>query len=269
MELKSLILGLFFSIGIFGIKSGIGLQYLFYQQKSLSGKIVFFLLFASVYFCIFMGCAQILNRIDILRYFEMIQTFFKSGMFIHIMMAVLMTIWGIRLLKRDDHSHQASYGWAVLAVPCPVCVTVIFFTVAFLLSYFLDSGNAAVLSAYAGFVGIDSGNAAVLSAYAGFVGINLLTVILLSFWQTRSNSTPESFLATAMLIIAAYFFLSVIVMPQFGDLDKIYRMAQYKGENRMIDIKHTVSLYVLIAASFSVGFLLMRRKTGRSSIKVV
>ncbi|MBW2010562.1 MAG: DUF2162 domain-containing protein [Deltaproteobacteria bacterium] len=252
MELKSLILGLFFSIGIFGIKSGIGLQYFFHQQKKLIGKIVFFLLFASVYFCVFMVCAQVLNRIDILRYFEMMQTFFKSGMFIHIMMAGLMTIWGIRLLKKDDHSDQASYGWAVLAVPCPVCITVIFFTVAFLLSCFPDAGNAAVLS-----------------AYAGFVGINLLTVILMGFWQSRSKSTPESILGTAMLIIAAYFFLSVIIMPQFGDLDKIYRMAQYKGENRMMDIKHTVSLYVLIAASFNVGFLLMRRKTGRSSIKVV
>lgn len=250
MELKSLLLGLFFSVGIFAVKSGIGLYYFWGWKKGLKSKLGLLCLFGVIYYFIFMVSSHILEKIDFLKYFETVQNFLKTGMLIHILMAGLLLIWGVALLKRQRGDRKKTYGWALLAVPCPVCVTVIFFTVAFLLSYFPDSGDAAVLS-----------------AYAGFVGINLLTMILLGFWQTRSNSTPESLLGTAMLIIAAYFFLSVIIMPQFGDLDKIYRLAQYKGENQMMNIKHTVFLYVLIAASFTVGFLSMRRKTAQSSIR--
>lgn len=243
MELKSLFLGIFFSIGIFAVKNGMGLHYILDRKRSLKSNIALFSLYGFVYFLIFKVSAHILQQIDILKYFDIVQGFLKTGMFIHILMAGLMFLWGVTLLKRGVDSKRGSYGWLALVVPCPVCMTVIVFSVGFLMAYFPDTGDIAVLS-----------------AYAGFIVISLITMVLMRFWTILFGSTPESILGSAMLIIAVYFLLSVIVMPQFGDLDKIYRLAMYKGEKQMLNITHLFSLYAVIVISFIIGFAFMRRK---------
>ena len=161
-------------------------------------------------------------------------------------MAGGLIIWGIVLLKREDRPDRKSFAWVALIIPCPVCVTVIFFSTAFLLSYFPDSGYMAV------FV-----------AYLGFMAIVIITVISMTLWGTRSGSTPESTLGAAMLIIAIYFFLSVIIMPQFGDMDKIYRLAAYQGEKQTMNTRDILLLYSIMAAVFTTGFWAMRRKIRR------
>ena len=246
MELKSLFLGLTFTIGIFALKSGVGLHYFLNQKRKLKAKLFFLSLYGLVYLLIFMLSSYILQRINIIHYFEIVQNFLKSGMFIHILMAGGLIIWGIVLLKREDRPDRKSLAWVALIIPCPVCVTVIFFSAAFLLSYFPDSGYMAV------FV-----------AYLGFMAIVIITVISMTLWGTRSGSTPESTLGAAMLIIAIYFFLSVIIMPQFGDMDKIYRLAAYQGEKQTMNTRDILLLYSIMAAVFTTGFWAMRRKIRR------
>ena len=50
MELKSLFLGLTFTIGIFALKSGVGLHYLFTQRHSLKGRLLLSIGSALAYF---------------------------------------------------------------------------------------------------------------------------------------------------------------------------------------------------------------------------
>ncbi len=156
MELKSLFLGIFFSLGIFAIKTGIGLHY-FFVKKSLKVKTAIMTIYSGVYFILFLLSYFLLKKIDFLQYFEQAQSFFKSGMFIHVIVAGLMAVWGIALLKQSnknykEKNHKGSYGWLVLVIPCPVCMTVILFTVAFLISYFPKSGITAVMGGYTAFI---------------------------------------------------------------------------------------------------------------------
>ena len=133
-----------------------------------------------------------------------------------------------------------------MIIPCPVCVTVIFISLSFLLSYFPDSGHLATFW-----------------AYLAFMSIVLITVTGMSLWGISSNTTPESTMGAAMLLIAVYFFLSVIILPQFGDIDKIYRLAAYRGEKQVIDTEQLLLLYAVMAAFFTGGFCMMMRKLKR------
>lgn len=243
MELKSLFLGLTFTISIFALKSGVGLHYFVTRKRKLKTKILFLCLYGLVYLLIFMLSSHILKRINIIEYFELVQSFLKSGMFIHIVMAGGLIIWGVVLLKGKESQSKRSFGWLALIIPCPVCITVIFFSTAFLISYFPNSGCMVVLG-----------------AYVGFMVIVIITVISMALLGTKTDSTPESILGAAMLIIAAYFFLSVIMMPQFGDMGEIYRLAAYQREKQIVSPQDALFLYFTMAALFTTGFLAMRRK---------
>ncbi len=248
MEFKSLLLGLTFTIGIFAFKSGVGLHYFLCRKRQLKTKALLLFFYGFFYLIMFMLSSYILQRINIIHYFEIVQDFLKSGMFIHILMAAGLIIWGVVLLKREGRPGRGNLGWVALIVPCPVCVTVIFFSAAFLVSYFPHSGYMAVLC-----------------AYLGFMAITIITVISMTLWSGRSGSTPESTLGTAMLIIAAYFFLSIIIMPQFGDIDQIYGLAAYQGEKQTVNTRDALTFYFIMVTLFITGFLAMRRKIRRGN----
>lgn len=247
MAFKTLFIGIVFALGMFALKSGVGLQYLLTRKEGKITKSIFFALFALTYFVLFLICAFILQRVDLVAHFTAIQKFLQSGMLVHIAMATGLAAWGIILLKRKEQiSAHASYGWLALVIPCPICLTVIFLSVAFIVAYFPDAGYLAVIW-----------------AYAVFMGIALFTVLGMTLWGIKSNSTPEADMGAAMLIIAVYFFLSVIIMPQFGEMDSIYRIAAYKGEKQTIKIGELSLLYAIMAALFAAGFLKMIIKSKR------
>jgi predicted transporter len=246
MELKSLFVGIIFAIGIFAFKSGIGLNYIVSRKCKILEKVFLIFLFGIVYLTIFFICAQLLQKIDILNYYQAFQTLVQSGMAIHVLMAIGFTLWGIALLKKSKSTKTPTYGWLAMVVPCPVCVTVIFLSTAFLIAYFPDAGLWAP-----GY------------AYLTFMGIVIVTVLGMTAWGIKSNSTPESDMGAAMLFIAAYFFLSVIIMPQFGDVDKIYRIATYQSEKQLTGIKDVLLLITTTATFFILGFLYMKQKAKR------
>jgi predicted transporter len=243
MELKSLIIGIVFTLGIFALKSGVGLQYYLVQKRKVKTRLLLFFMYAAAYLFIFLLCAFIIQKGDIASQFARIQSLVKSGMLIHVLMAGGLVIWGIILLKRKESSLKATCGWLALVIPCPVCITVIFFSTAFLLSWFPHSGYMAVSA-----------------AYLGFMFIVVITVTGMLMWRAISNSTPESTLGAAMLIIAAYFFLSVIIIPQFGDIDRLYRLAAYQNEKQIINIKDALILYSAIIVLFTTSYWTMKRK---------
>jgi predicted transporter len=237
MEYQSLILGILFSIGIFAIKSGAGMAYLFSGQRIKTKLLVFFIIGFS-YLIVYFAACYVIHIIDPVKHLVRIKQFMQSGMTIHLIMALFMMIWGILLLKQSNSvHHKGSKGWILLTLPCPVCMTVIFISTGFLITLFPQKP---VLVAG--------------GLYASFIFVNLITVLFISFYRKYRDVDPESFLGGIMLLIAVYFFLSVTVMPNFSDLDKVYRLAMYKGKGQTSELIHLVPFSVITALTFFYGF---------------
>jgi predicted transporter len=237
MAYQSLILGVLFSIGVFAVKSGVGLSYVVSAQQKRRSKAGAVMLFALIYLCVFGVAVLALERIDPVAHMAAIRSFIQSGMMLHLLMAGLLMIWGLMLLRRTEGSRPTSRGWLILAVPCPVCVTVIFFSAGFLITCFPDTPLSAVLA-----------------LYLAFVLINLLTMAVTALYRKNTATTPESFLGAAMLLASLYFFLSVTVMPQFADVENVYRLAVYQGRAHSTKPLHLVPFSILAATAFLGGY---------------
>lgn len=246
MELKSLFLGLTFTIGVFALKSGVGLHYFFTQRHSLKGQIILSIGSALTYFFIFSISYLILKKINMIDYYNAFQGLFRSGMYIHFFMAVSLIVWGIYLFKKKDERHKESNAFWLLIIPCPVCTAVVFLTTAFLMAYFPHIGLFAVMG-----------------AYLFFILINFVTILSLALWNIMADVTPEHTLGTAMLFIATYFILSIIIMPQFSDIDKIYRIAAYRGEEASMNMRDILFFLAAVSTFFMTGYLIMKRKIRR------
>jgi predicted transporter len=237
MSYENLILGVLFSIGIFAAKSGVGISYLIAGQAKMQAKISAFFLFALTYGLVFTAVALLLIRVDLMRHVAAIQTWIQSGMVVHMSLSGLLMVWGLVLLKRNGRANPKSKGWLLLALPCPVCVTVILFSAAFLYTCFPDTPKSAMLA-----------------LYLAFILINLVTMGIVRLYCKVRAISAESLLGGAMLLIALYFFVSVTVMPQFADIDKIYRLAMYQSKASTQKVLHLQLFSVLIVAAFMGGY---------------
>ena len=208
MEFKSLIIGLFMSLAAFAIKSGGGLAYLLLQTDDNRLKVSRTLIFVTGYALVFMLAAGVVTTINLTAHIDGLQAFFKSGMTLHFIMALLLVLWGIKLLS-EKSAQRTTRGWIPLVVPCPVCFTAILLSSGFVATFY--PGSLWV------FIGL----------FAGYILISLAVAFgffLLVRIRNRKGSA-EPFLGTLMLYLAGYFLLSVIIIPQFADLDKIYRLS--------------------------------------------
>lgn len=241
MLYKSLILGVLFSIGIFAAKSGVGIAYVAGRKQRNRDAGLVVLLYTLAYGAVFGFAALILPRIDPVRHLGAIQSFIGSGMIVHLVLAAVMMAWGLLLLRQSrpastiDSSH--SRAWLILALPCPVCMTVILLSAAFLITCFPDHPVRVVLS-----------------LYLAFVTLGLSSMGVIHRLRRLSAVSSEAFLGTAMLLMAAYFLVSVTVMPQFGDLDKVYRLASYPDDGSSTRLTHLISMIGSVAMAFGAGF---------------
>lgn len=248
MELKTLFIGIVFAMGIFAVKSGVGIHYLLTQKEGRKRTLAFLVFYALVYLCLFLSCAYIINKIDIISYFETVQRFLKYGMVLHVLMAGGLLVWGLLLLRSRGESSRGKYAWMALIIPCPVCITVVFLSLSFLISYFPDAVHMAAIS-----------------TYLAFMGIVVTTIIVMSFWQYNSKGTPELTIGTSMVLISIYFLLSVIILPQFGNVGRIYRLAAYQGETQLTSSHELLSLCSVITAFLVWGFIRMKKKLNTRS----
>jgi len=243
MELKALFTGIIFALALFAVKNGVGLHYFLVQKRDPKARLFFLSLYSLLYLFLFMFCSHLLQKGTITPYLEATQRFFKSGLFLHALMAGGLAVWGTGLLKKGDGLNKGRYGWLALAIPCPVSMALILLMAALLTSYFPDAGHMPVVW-----------------GYVVFMGIVLVTVIHMKLGGHRSGSTPELTVGAALLIAALYFLLSVLVIPHFRDIDKIYRIATYEGEKQTTNLRDLFFLYSTMAAFFTGGFLIMAKK---------
>lgn len=240
MELKSLILGMGFSLGIFALKSGVGLYYCLAGTDSRRGRALARGIFALAYLLVFAASGAVLKHlaeIDPGGRLPLILTWMESGMWIHLLMAALLLVWGLRLTLGNGADGGRSRSWLLPALPCPVCATVIALSMGFLAARFPDAPAAAAAG-----------------LYLAFLAVSMITAALMAVGETAAKSSPDALLGGAMLFIAAYFLLSVIILPNVADIDAVYRMAATPGQDAPAGIRHGIIFTTAAAATFLGGF---------------
>lgn len=238
MELKSLILGLAFTLGVFAVKSGAGLAHAF-SGKSPRRRILLLLGFAGLYAPLFALSRQLAVHSDLLTRIEMAMHLAKQGMTLHALLAALLLLWGVALLRRPEPRRGGSRGWLLLAAPCPVCGTVILGSVAFL--------------------------------HAGFPEQRLLSLwLFLGFWVVASGSgllltrfrlLGDHSLGLMMVLAALYFLVTLAMIPQVKDLERIYRLAAAMPLAPANSLPVLAGLILGCAAGFLAASLNLHRKS--------
>ncbi len=236
MEIKSLVLGILFATGAFAAKGGVGLAYALERARGPVRRAPVALGFAAVYAALFAGALAAARRLDPAAHLARIQGLVASGMTVHLVLAAGLLAWGVRLLRRPAAAARPTRAHWLLVVPCPVCLTVVFLITAFLVTLLPDAAPRAVAGAYGLFVATAGATAAALLA-----------------GRRRSGAAPERTLGAAMVGIAGYFLAAVVVMPQFGDLEGVYRLASYTGKAAPVPPARAWGTWAVLAAAFLAG----------------
>ncbi|WDP91013.1 MAG: hypothetical protein HUN04_15450 [Desulfobacter sp.] len=259
MELKSLVLGLVMSMGAFALKSGAGMGYLMADGRKWPVQAGRTLAFAAGYGAVFLLSWGILSHVDLTAHLADFTLLFKSGMTLHLILAVLVMAWGAGLLgaagKGGDEGQipgppdaqpsnarptkawpsraRPSRAWMALAVPCPVCFAVILLSSGFLAA--LYPGQTRVF----------------IWLYLGFVSSAIGAALLVS---RAARGRAENLLGTIMVYISGYFILSVLLVPQWADLGRIYRISLSHSVGAAGPAVSWAGLVILILLAFCLGF---------------
>lgn len=246
MLYKSLVLGVLFSIGVFAVKSGIGLSYVMMRSTGGRSKAWTLLLFVTVYGLVFALAGFLMEHIDPVGHLRKIQTFLQSAMVVHIGLALLMTAWGVLLLRMRNHFSSPSRAWLLLVLPCPVCATVIMFTTSFGVSLFPEHSREVTAG-----------------LYAAFILMSLLTMASAYPYSRHAGISAEVFLGWAMILMAVFLISSVSVAPQFAELNRVYSLAARKAMPQQ-ETGGLALLVTVAAAAFVAGWGITIRKIRRS-----
>ena len=241
LELKSLILGLTFSLGIFAVKSGAGFSYLLQAEARRWRRLLLVCGFISSYTLVFSLAWWLVCRVDFFAHIDKVMLFFKNGMTLHFLLAALLLLWGVALLKKEPDTGK-SRAWLVLALPCPVCFSVILFSGAFLHNLMPRVNHIFVW------------------LFAGFITLSLFSAILILF---IGSPRPEHKLGTIMVLAALYFFITIAMVPQFADIERIYRLS-LGSVTTLPQLQPLPGLDAGVLLAFGLGFI---RKLRRSSWK--
>ncbi|WP_456386962.1 DUF2162 family putative transporter [Desulfolithobacter sp.] len=120
MEIKSLVLGLAFSLGIFAVKSGAGLSFLFARKATLSGRLAVLCGFIAGYGIVFFLAWFLASRTDLLSHLDTIMLLLKNGMTLHFLLAALLLAWGTALLGGKQGGREITLNNIPQRVVSPV-----------------------------------------------------------------------------------------------------------------------------------------------------
>ena len=118
MVWKSLILGVVFSIGVFAVKCGVGLQYYIFKTASKKKRAGVVGLYALAYLLLFLGSRQALVELDLTKHLAAVMAFMESGMVVHLLMALALGFVGNQAAaggekRTTGQSRMASAGGAL------------------------------------------------------------------------------------------------------------------------------------------------------------
>ncbi|GAB6888050.1 hypothetical protein JCM13304A_15480 [Desulfothermus okinawensis JCM 13304] len=186
----------------------------------------------AIYFSIFYLSYLIIKYVDITSIFPLFERFLKSGMSIHLIMALGMIYWGINILCKEIKNTKA---YLFLLIPCPLCMIVIFLTLSFLFK-FIGKYNIKYL----------------ISFYFIFLAIQIFTLILLDIltrWYRKVSFI--NFLGYTLIFIGIYFLLVYLLAPQIGQLTNIYRLSMHSNLSHKFSLK---DMYIIISSLIIILF---------------
>ena len=247
VELKALVLGVIFATAIFAFKSGIGLGYFLQSGIEKASARISVLVYAVIYFLLFEAGYLIATKVPLFANLDLVQVLLRYAMVIHVVLAGGLFLWGLWVLRSNSKGWHTSYGWVALMLPCPVCLSVIFIITAILYSSFGAGSHTAVFG-----------------AYLVFLIMGLMGALFTGILQKKRGTEYSKALGITMVALASYFLLAVIIMPQFKDIDKIYRLAAYKVEREGGQSKQSVIPLMAMVAAWLSGFLGLRAKIKRA-----
>jgi predicted transporter len=237
MEIKSLFLGLVFTMGVFAVKSGAGLGHGLHRQAGVRRNLMVAGAFVCGYLLLFALAWLMVVRFDFLAHLQTLMTLAAGGMLLHFLLAALLLVWGVLLQKRGHQQAVAGRSWLLLALPCPVCFSVILFSMAFL--HNLLPGNPWLIAWLAG----------------GFMAVSLGSGLFFFFLNQKVG---DQGLGMVMVLAALYFLVTIAIVPQFGDLKRIYRIS-----SNMVVLADSRLLLLLagMALAFGFGFIQSLRRS--------
>ncbi|MFN4131894.1 MAG: DUF2162 domain-containing protein, partial [Caldimicrobium sp.] len=180
--------GTFFSLSIFSVKVGLGLAY-----GSINSKGILTTLF--IYLILFIFMAYLAEKTLFILY-----PLLKKGPYLHMIMAIGMTLWGVFLLIKSDQRHGLSA--LPLLIPCPVCLSAMAFSVLSLREVFKVSPL-------------------VLGLFLGVSFVSIATILIL-YSKFRQGSFPKFNLSFAMIILGLYYLLALYVPQKIEEAKAVY-----------------------------------------------
>ncbi len=213
MDIKRFAIGLILILGVFALKAGVGLYCGIISRKSNISKVflgagysvVYLLLFSS--FAYFWKSGLWSSKLGILLDVA------KFGGDIHFTASVGLIVWAIWLLKSSSDGKSFSKAWIALVVPCPVCMTVIFFTMGFIVSYFPASLWQTVWVSWGFFI---------------FTGIITSSVIGI-FHKRFHDLNYDHMVAYVMFISASYTLLTLLFGTGVKEASRVFRIVASKN----------------------------------------
>jgi predicted transporter len=124
-----------------------------------------------------------------------------------------------------------------------VCLSVIIMSLSCLALYFPHQAGAGAFLLFLGFV-----------VAAGLAGL------LMIIGRVGVNEDLERVLGLTMLLIGSYFMISALVLPQFGQIDRIYRLAAYSNQRETVSFAGEVWVVVGLVLLSLAGFFWGRRR---------
>ena len=240
MELKTLWLGLLVSAGAFAVKTGLGWGLAAGRPgRRLTVSLAVILSYAALFGLVFI----VVSRINLLAHYETLLPLWRQGFLLHWLTAVMLFAWGIFLLRRPAEGCAAasSRGWLALVIPCPVCLSVILMSAATLNLYFPEEAPLATAALFLAFMAL--AGLAALSAQAGM----------------RDLAGATASLGLAMILVALYFLLSALILPQFTEVGRVYRLSAYAAQGAAVSRPLQAMTLGLTLALLALGFFRARR----------
>ena len=236
------IIGIFISLSTFGIKTGLGTASILHDKIIYFKKKIYFILIAiSVYIFLFTGLYLLIKFFPILNYLDNFFKVLQYGMLIHILVAAGIFLWGVRLLLNKSHDNYS--GALIMILPCPVCALVIFLTLSF--AYNIFSMSLIFIT---------------FMLLCIFFGLILITVLITIPFRFYIKKARTSFLGLVMVLMAIYFFLTVIIAPVYKDINDVYSLASKSTLKNSLDIKIFLALLLIGFIFFGLGFIKQYKK---------
>lgn len=213
MSFSRFAIGIIVVLTAFALKAGIGLYCGVTSYSNRRHRLLLIAGFGAVYFALFMNFCYLWRSGGLTSKFKALLNFASYGMDIHFLVSIGLIIWGLYLLKSSSHGESVnSTAWIALLVPCPVCMTVIFFTVGFVVIYFPGS--------MWNMIGI---------SWGFFTGVSLLTFLIIGFLQKGAKNLDLEFLvASTMIVSASYTLLTLLFGAGVKEAPRIYNIVANK-----------------------------------------